>query len=430
MSIKQSLKTDKYPRKAMKYIKNFIFLCIATLCSSSSTILSMTTAMYKPASAMPSPDFAKKNLTILSSTYSFGSTNNAYNEFGNPCNPLEIYGSETLSSKLLPPWMIQQFLLTISPDLVNNLGSVNFQGKFEVKEVYLEATKNLIHGFFIQGALLVRDLQVHSISMQPNLNPNLTSTQAQTVITTLTNALNTYGLLEPTGGLRKYGILQSYILGGWSRHFQTLEHVDFIDFSIKAGLCFPEETNLNTTTNLFSFPFPANRHIGVPISASIAAGFLDWLTIGGTMICMPWFKTMSIFTMNPTGSNTTLLIPFQGMAIAHKNAFYYASAYMQADHFIKGLSCKLAYSYTSNGQTTLEPLDTITFPTNLVNQNPSLQGWYAHTIWGELEYDFCTRDNPNMPTIKLFYTSPLAGKNIIKTPIDGGFLGCIISYTF
>ena len=413
----------------MNYIKSFIFLCIATVFGNSHALLGMTTAMYKPASSMPAPDFAKEGLTILSSTYSFGSTTHAYNGFGNPCNPLEIYGSQTLSSQLLPPWMVQQFLLTIAPDLVNNLGSVNFQGKFAVKELYLEATKNLIHGIFVQGALIIRDLEVHSISMQSQLNPDLTSTQAQTVITTLSNALNTYGLLQSEGGLRKYGIMQSYIFAGWSHHFQTLEHVDFIDFTIKAGLSFPEETNLNSNA-LFCFPFPANRHIGVPISTSISTGFLDWLNVGGTILCMPWFKTMDIFTMNPTGSNTTLLVPFQGMAISHKNAFYYSSMYIQADHIVKGFSFKFAYSYTSNGQTTLTPIDTITFPKALVNQSPSLEGWYAHTLWSEIEYDFCTKENPNLPTIKLFYTCPLAGKNIIKTPIYGGYLGCILSYNF
>lgn len=414
----------------MKYIKSFIFLCSAAILSNWNPIFAgLTTTMYKPASAMPSPDFAKENLTILSSTFSYGSTQNGYNEFGNPCNPLQIYGSENLSSKLLPSWMIQQFLLTIPQNLVNNLGSVDFQGKFGVKELYLEATKNLIHGFFVQGAAIVRDLQIHAISMQANLNPDLTSTQAQTVITTLTNALNTYGLLQNEGGLRKYGILQSYILAGWSKHFQHLEHVDFLDLAIKAGFSFPEENNPENTA-LFTFPFPSNRHIGVPVSASIATGFLDWLTIGGTITCMPWFETMDIFTMNPTGSNTTLLVPLQGMAVAHKQAFYYASAYMQADHFIKGFSCKVAYSYTSNGKTTLSPIDTITFPKDLVNQSPALQSWYAHTLWAELEYDFCTHDNPNMPIIKFFYTSPLAGKNILKTPIEGGFLGCILSYTF
>ncbi len=413
----------------MNYIKNFIFLCIATVLSSSSTMLCMTTAMYKPASAMPAPDFAKKDLTILSSTYSFGSTNNAYNEFGNACNPLEIYGQQTLSSQLLPSWMVQQFLVTIPQNLVNNLGSVNFQGKFSVKELYLEATKNFTRGFFLQGALIVRDLQIHAISMQSNLNPDLTSPQQQTVIQTLTNALNTYGLLEAEGGLRKYGLLQSYILTGWSHHFQTLEHVDFLDLTLKAGLSFPESIDLENTS-LFAFPFPGNRQIGIPLSASIATGFLDWLTIGGTVICMPWLATTSTFIMNPTGSNTTFLVPLQGVAKAQKNAFLYSSAYIQADHVMKGLSCKLAYSYTSDGQITLSPQDTISFPKNIVNQNPALQGWYAHTLWGELEYDFCTQEHPNLPILKLFCTSPIAGKNIIKTSIEGGFLGLILSYKF
>ena len=145
---------------------------------------------------------------------------------------------------------------------------------------------------------------------------------------------------------------------------------------------------------------------------------------------MPWFKTMDMFTMNPTSSNTTLLVPLQGMATSHKNAFYYTSAYIQADHFIKGLSCRLAYSYSSNGKTTLDPIDKVTFPKELVNQNSSLASWYAHTLWSEIEYDFCTREHQNRPIIRFFYTSPLAGKNIIKTPIDGGYLGCILSYKF
>lgn len=413
----------------MKYIKNLIFLCTILFLSSSNSMYGMTTTMYKPASAIPAPDFAKKGLTILSSTYSFGKTQHAYNEYGNLCNPLEIYGQEELNSQLLPSWMIQEFLLTIPSNLVNNLGFVSFQGTFGVKEVYLEATKNLIHGFFVQGAGIIRDLQISSISMQPNLNQDLTNTQADTVITTLTNALNTQGLLTPEGGLRKYGILQSYLLAGWTNHFQSFEHIDFLDLTIKAGLSFPEETNLQHET-LITFPFPSNRHIGFPLSASIATGFLDWLNVGGTILCMPWLETMNVFTMNPTGSNTTLLVPFQGMAIAHKKAFYYTSAYIQADHCVKGLSCKLAYSYTSNGQTILDPINKKTFQANIVNQNPALQNWYAHTILAELEYDFCTYENPNMPIIKLFYTSPLAGKNILKTPIYGGYLGCILSYDF
>ena len=430
ISIKQSPKTDKYRKEAMKYINHFIILWIAICAYSSSIIFAgLTTTMYKPASAMPSPDLAKQGLTILSSTFSFGSTTNGYDEFANPCNPLQIYGPENLSSNLLPAWMVQEFLLTIPQNLVDNLGSVDFQGTFGVKDLYLEATQNLVKGFFLQGALIVRDLHLSAISMQPILNPDLSSAQQQTVITTLTNALNSYGLLDPKGGLRKYGLLQSYLLVGWSNHFQNLEHIDFIDISIKTGLSFPEATNLENN-QLFSFPFPENRNIGIPISASLAMGFLDWLTIGGTMLCMPWLNSTRSFTMNPTGSNTSLLVPQQAVATAHKNAFYYSSAYIQADHFIKGLSCKLAYSFTSNGQTTLTPADKINFPANLINQSPTLQSWYAHTIWGELEYDFCTLENPNMPTIKLFYTSPLAGKNIIKTPIDGGFLGCILSYRF
>jgi len=414
----------------MNFTRNSFFLLLVILTSSIPSLEGMTTTMYKPSSKLQTPHFAKDQLTSFSAIYSAGNTTQAYNQFGNLCNPLEIYGQDTLSAQLLPPAMIQYFLLSIPADLVNDLGAVNFQGKFGVKELYLHFSKNLIYGFFLEGAALIRDLQISKITMQPNLNPALTPIQAQTVITTLSDALNSNGsLLQPDGGMRKYGLMQSYILAGWSHHFQNFQHIDFLDITFKAGLSLPEQCDQNFN-DLFAFPFPGNRHIGFPIIANIGTGFLDWLNVGSTIIVMPWLANMDLYTLNPAGTNTTILVPFQDIATEKTNPFYHTSVYIEADHFFKGFSLRFSYLYTHNGKSTLTPANTARFPTNLVNQSPNLQSWDAKSILSEIEYDFATEESPDLPIIKFFYTIPLAGENIIKTPITGASLGCIFTYEF
>jgi hypothetical protein len=164
--------------------------------------------------------------------------------------------------------------------------------------------------------------------------------------------------------------------------------------------------------------------------ANAAIGALDWLTVGAKFLGIGWIQTQKVISLNPIKSNLSVLTPYKDWAHLKKKPFIHCGLYALAEDVFKGLSLKVGYNYTLNQKTFVKPYNTKLFPTHIVNENSVLNGWEMSSIHFELEWNSATEEHPQTPTIKLYYTKPLKGLNIFKTPIWGAGYGLHFCYEF
>lgn len=399
----------------MKLTTNFIVTCIV-LCMTThyhNLFGFLSVSQYKTDSFFQKPYFLQDDFTKVSLIFSGGFASQAYTNNGTKVPFLQQFGSENL---------LKRFTDSSLPNNdTDSFGQGLLNGNFHVRELIVACYKNMTHGFFIEGATVIQDLFMNSISVEfaPTIIP-LTQQQI--------NYLQTLQQQLPST-IDRSGMFTTAIYGGFSKTFTDFVHLDFIDLTIKTGFTSPQAMT-NNNSSILQFPFNGNLNFGYPVIATASFGIFDWITIGCNGSVTPWQSTTQNIAMNNSLSGNNLLLPQSGIATIERGPLFTSAIYFEADHFHSGLSGTIAYCYTKNCSYTITPIDQIQFPKALVNQSPIFDSWSIGSFYLQFDIDFACESAPSAPIVTVFCNIPTAGQLCPKTTMFGASYNLQVSYAF
>lgn len=239
---------------------------------------------------------------------------------------------------------------------------------FRMIDLYVTWIQNLKQGFF----LLVSGLPMRSLKI----------TSLKQTITAINHPGDTRGYI------------------GWTKTYLDTSSLDFIDFTVAFGVLFPT-SNQVCSTNPLGLSTGFNHHWGGLASASVAWGMYEWLNWG------IWMDGIFLAKRNFSYSPGTV---------------WSLGTYLKADHFIKGLSLLVGYSFEQKRADRLT-IKNCCLP---IGQQETSR----HVLHTYFEWDGQTCEHPHRPRIQFFYNYTITGKNIITTFNVGGLLGFDVAWCF
>jgi hypothetical protein len=273
------------------------------------------------------------------------------------------------------------------PDTPN----ISHEGIFRGTTVSCRLTQNFDKGFFVSGSFIYLWFSLQAAS--PFI---LAKTQ------------------------RSVGIGDIIATLGWTYSYQETEELDFIDLTFQAGGLIP--TAQRSATQLFSLPLGNSGHPGFIINGVAGWGAFEWLTIGcGMTALFSGAKAQSIIIKE---HNSDILL--KNSAIAHPGTFLAIESFVKADHFIRGLSFGVGYSYCKQSKTRYTKSQALA-QSIIISTDPSSRKSFQHALHLYTEYDFTKNGWTFGPRIGLTYNFVVGGKNCFKTAFIQGTWGLDIA---
>jgi hypothetical protein len=228
--------------------------------------------------------------------------------------------------------------------------------------------------------------------------------------------------------IRSFGPSDLLLYVGYAHSNFDHSYFDFIDFGAQVGTLVP--TGQKTNENLvFSLPLGFDGHWAIPFLFNSAVGAYEWLTAGialDGLIFIPTKRNMRIKT-DPESSG--IILPTTQRAKVHKKPQVSLSGYIKADHFSRGFSLMLGYSFTYQGATSLA-FTAEQSAVTIANTDKRLRSWQMQTLHAGIEYDFATPFDTIGPRVNVFYDKILSGKSVFLTSLWSGTAGIDINWQF
>ena len=368
-----------------------------------------------------------------------GSTAKGRNASGQTTNILNIYGPESIRDlatnvPLLDPTNPLDAILIALEALPadNTFATLELTGKFSITESTINAYQNLINGFFIQAYLPLRYLKISNIhynDLSPETgNPNRSNPEWIAFLQNFPAILNRYGI-DPLHNSRAAGCGDLSILAGWAGNYVDTYYLDFIDVSAKVGGLFPTGRTQNIH-NPFELPLGYNGHYGVPLKFDVSIGLYEWITTGLHIGALFLFENKQTIRMKTSTTQNGFITLTTGDATIDPGTLWDFEVYFTADHFFKGLSLSLGYSFNQKDSDFITPHNQITFNTETVNKDQLFKSWNMQVLHVMAEYDFAKKYEDIGPRICLFYNHVLNGKRIFSTHMIGTYIGIDIAYVY
>lgn len=395
---------------------------------------------YRAAYFFGEPRLEKDKLTSLDVTVAAGSTCKARDCAGNTICLLDIYGLHNMQ-KLgagLPykdptnPADTALIYLSRIPSPRNGFAQLSFGGKFKLMEAIFSFAQNITRGLFAQCFVPVKRMKLCDINCQdlsPNdpAYPNVNHPYWQMFRNLFHQILARHCLC-----LRNYcntDIGDVAVLLGWTLNHEETKVLDYIDLTVKAGVSIPlgRERSINRA---FDIPPGYDGHTGIPLQLDASVGAFEWLTLGAHGDFIPFFSKTKEIRMKTDFNQCGFIKLAQGCATVKKGLVFDVGAYIKADHFTRGLSFIVGYTYCKKYKDELTPQNMCLFDSRIVNTDPMLHEWEMHTAHFVLEYDFAREEHRLAPRIALFYNWQFAGKMIFQTSMGGGTFGFDIAWDF
>lgn len=403
---------------------------------------------YRATNLFQEPRFERSYLTTFDVSVAAGSTKKARNSHRDTVPLLDIYGPYNMIDlgvgvpgknlcNLVDMTLVElsrtpsRTVLDCNCDPKYQFGFFSVGGEFNIIEANIFYTQNLTKGFFFQIHAPIRKLQIHDICFKDispcdDLCPNKETPIWQTFLCLFNDMLNQYCLsIAP---FCKTGIGDTSFLIGWTHNHQDTEVLDFIDMTFKFGILAPTGAKRNED-QVFSLPMGYNGHWGVPISADLALGLYDWLTIGGHVDAIFFAKTTRDIRLKTALYQSGLIKLAKGQVTIDRRSLWNAGLYLKADHITRGLSLLFGYTFSNQNNITLDTCDCC-FDPGIINSDEALQGWKMHTLHFWSEYDFSKEDSRTGVRLAAFYNLEVSGKRIFKTSTGGGSIGIDINLNY
>jgi len=396
----------------MKF-KNSIKILFCLIFSVQKTSCTLSVSQYAPDSFFQKPYFDQNNFSNISVNFSGGYATQAFNQENQKVPFLQQFGPEDF---------LQRFIdHSLDRNNITSLGQGQLSGNFHYRQIIIAAYKNIFHHLFIEGATVIQDLTVNSISAEfipaetPLTNPQIV--YLEKLQSTLPSTINRSGMYTTA----------FYI--GYNKTFNNFKHLDFIDILLKTGFATPQAM-LENNNSIVQFPFQGNFNFGYPVIGAVSFGLLDWMTLGINGTVEPYQPAMTNVPMNNSRSTNQILIPETSLAIINRGPLFSTAMYLEADHIISGVSGVAGYTYTKNLKTTIEPINQSKYPIIQANNSILWDSWSLGSFYFEFDVDFAHENHANAPVITFFCAIPIAGELCPKTNIFGGAYNLQLSYTF
>lgn len=391
-----------------------------------------TMHFYRATPLFPEPRLGRDFLGSFDIAFSGGSTHTAFNRCQEKVPLLDVYGTHNMqqlgvnvpNKDLTNPLDLILIQLALLP-ADSTFGILSIDGEFHFLEAQFAWTQNFIHGFFGEVYLALRRLCIKDICITDLTEcspccPTNTAPQWQAFLNNFDAILNRYGLSKDPFCSTEIGDLT--LFAGWTYNYQDTTVLDFVDTTVRLGVCIPT-SHFPSQEFVFALPHGYCKNVGVPISAQFSFGAYEWVTFGAHIETIVFAKTTHNIRMKTALYQTGMFKLAQGDAEIARGTIWRSGAFVKADHFVRGLSCLLGYSFVEQNRTFLTPCDRSVFNASIVNTDQALRGWKMHTMHLFAEYDFTREDSEYGLRIGLFADLPVSGKRIFQTNSFGGSCG-------
>ena len=244
------------------------------------------------------------------------------------------------------------------------------------------------------------------------------------------NVLNAYDMKNYDSVYEKTGLGELSIMVGWQyEDKKTFDFLQFLSLAFRLGLLFPTDSKADVS---YAFPVSTgyDQHWGLPLRFDLNIGALSWLTFGAYTGVQFFFNKTYNNRMKTNANQSGFIKLAEGQAKTDFGAMWDIGLDAKFDHFYKGLSFLLGYSYTNKGSNDLTPSNTTIFSSSTVNSDSGLYTWRQHVIHLLAEYDFGVHIKSKKWGARLnaFYDFPIGGKNIFSTNMYGGGIGLDLQF--
>lgn len=308
---------------------------------------------------------------------------------------------------------------------------LQFDGKFEMWESDYQVRKNLIKGFFVETRIPVRSLKVKNISYT-DLSSGVQAADAQwqQFKNNLDGILDQVGYKAYNAEFSKIGLGDMSFLVGWQDIF---EHKDnngddnyTLNVATRLGILAPTGERVKNDY-IFAMPTGYNNHWGLTGSLDLDLEVLSWLDLG-FYGGFTWFFDNNRREMRLKSSATQQgnIIFAKGIAKEDKGTLWYLGTDVKFDHFWKGLSGIIGYSYNRQEADQITPDDLARFPQAAIDTDSNYDGFYSHVFHFMFDYDISIHLDAAKkwaPRVNVFCNLPFDGKNTFKTNTFGLGLG-------
>ena len=301
---------------------------------------------------------------------------------------------------------------------------------FGLLEAYISIAQNLKRGFFFHLYFPIRRFKVDNICIKDcsptdAICPNASTPIWQAFKDNFCNILARYDLKAAPYTQSSIGDI-SFLLG-WTHSFQQTEVLDFVDTTIKFGMLIPSGERRNID-NIFGLPFGYDKHFGAIISADIAFGVLNWLTLGGHFDTLVFGDKTQCVRLKTGQFQSGIIQLAKAEANTEEGTIWEVGTYIKFDHFIRGLSMLGGYTFVNKGRDEVTPCDSEKFSVCIANSDERLFGYKMHTLHFEVEIDFSKDDLVLGPRLSGYYNYVAGGKHIFTTGVGGANFGVELAW--
>ena len=385
-----------------------------------------------------------------------GSASKSWDDNGNKTTLLGLYGPQemlhlTAGAPRRPDYLniYEQLGAALSPAMTSgSFGTLNFDGKFSIDEVYIDVRQNFLWGFFSElhlpfRSLSLRDICYCDLSEAHGLYSQENGTWKR-LLGSLDQLLQNHGYAPLHTPFSITSIGDVSLLIGWQQFLKVMQDPDIaVRFLVKIGLLFPTGTR-DDRNMVFSLPTGHNDHWGIPLHAEIEGRLQPHVRVGMRAGVITFYEKTLKRRMKTHPGQQGILKLEKGRADVEKGALWYLGCAAIADYH--GFSFLLGYSFNRREQNEIIPLSKTykiegnsvypvdKFDPHIVNNDSVLFPWQTHVLHLGVNFDYSVheplRTSRWAPHVGLFYNITLSGRNAFDVNMFGGGLGLDVRWVF
>jgi len=417
---------------------------------------------YKAPYFNATKSFQEKSwLSSIDVHYAHGDTCNGYDCRGKEVGAFNIYGCHNILylTSNVPDCaslstMLQGYVDTLNTQRTNfeqatppereTFGMVEFSGRCQVDELVINWRQNLVANLFVEGNVPIRKVKAGPMKLidrsPASETPNAPYTQTDTAWVNFRDNLeaimNGYGITGYQCGSDTTNLGDITLLVGYQKTFKALADMfRYITVVVKGGLLFPTGSTRNFGEP-FSLETGYNKHLGIPLRADVTLGLSDdiyWGIYGGAIFFSS--STHNTYPIKTDARQNGFIKLFRAQVNESKGTLVDLGTYLKLDHFFKGLSFLVGYSFNHRANDSLCLSQECSQTNNtIINSDARIKSWQMHVLHLFAQYDFGTHNNFKkrfwQPRVGVFYDYPFDGKKVMTTDMFGGTVGCDISWGF
>lgn len=398
---------------------------------------SNTFAPYDPNLRLPKCS----NMRIhLGANAEYGQSNSARNWEGDKHNVLQIHDKcqDAITMLKNPSCAIKDKVTSVYDELYSAWGSQILSAPLCLQGEYRELNLTFFGKYFFKnfiGGDLGIDVHIPVLWKKiENVKWNPITRAANPLIPNyfqqkyLASCQDFNTLIKDLGNLTfddwsKSGIGDVVVMLEWLKSFkQNKEALKNVDLYLKVGLSCPT-ADKRDIDQAFSMSLGNDGALGLPLGFGIYLDFKRNIRVGGDVDFLVLFNETHERRLKTSSDQTEFLLLNKGDATLDPGLTWKFNIFLQAYHFYKGLSLKLAYEYIKHDQDTLYEKCDI-YDRIIINSANSLKEWNTHNLIFQINLDsFMWEKAITRPQISLFYKLAITGRNVINMDTFGGQIG-------